>query len=88
MTEGPVNEDETDLHRFLTTELLKGRDQLGLDDPLLDGTLDSFGLMSIVTFIEEHFQVAVGIEEVAPDNFSSVRAIAAFVGAKRAQAST
>lgn len=68
---------------YITGELLEEKAELGPDGPLLDGVLDSFGLMSLVSFIEEHFDVVVDVDEVTKDNFHDVSAIAAFVTNKR-----
>lgn len=57
-----------------------------LDDgtSLLDsGVIDSLGVLDIVSFLEESFGVKVEDEELTPQNFESVGALARFVAAKR-----
>lgn len=48
------------------------------------GIIDSFGLLSLVTFLEAEFGFTVRDEEMVPENFDSVATIAAFVAARSA----
>ncbi|NRQ33087.1 acyl carrier protein [Nonomuraea sp. NN258] len=52
------------------------------DHPLLDGVLDSLGIYSLVTFLENGFAVEVRDDELLPENFGSIDAITAFMAAK------
>ncbi|RMH42314.1 MAG: acyl carrier protein [Deltaproteobacteria bacterium] len=55
------------------------------DASLLDaGIIDSTGVLEVIGFIEDTFQVEVDDEEMIPENLDSVNAIAAFVERKRA----
>ncbi len=40
-----------------------------------DGMLDSFDIVSLVTELEESFNITIDGEDIIPDNFSSVDAI-------------
>lgn len=40
-----------------------------------DGMLDSFDIVSLVTELEDNFNITVDGEDIIPDNFSSVDAI-------------
>lgn len=44
-----------------------------------DGVLDSMGVLELVLFVEETFGVPVSEEEVVPEHFDSISAIASFV---------
>ena len=77
---------QAELTTFLTTEVLEDVPELSPDQPLLTGLLDSFGLLALLNFIEEKFGVAIPHDEVVTDNFSSVNALAAFIGSKRTAA--
>lgn len=44
-----------------------------------EGMLDSFDIVSLVTELEESFDISIDGEEILPDNFSSVDAIIALV---------
>jgi acyl carrier protein len=77
---------EAAIHEFLTKEILYDKDLSGLrpDDSLLErGFLDSLAILKTVTFCEEHFGITLPEDEVLPDNFESVKAIAALVDKHR-----
>jgi acyl carrier protein len=58
--------------------------QYGDDDSLLaKGVIDSLGVMEIVGFLEERFEMTVEQDDVTEQNFGSVAAIARYVAAKR-----
>jgi acyl carrier protein len=52
------------------------------DTPLLGGIMDSLGLMQLVSFIEEEFDVTVDDAEVTVDNFRTVADIERLVSSK------
>ena len=61
-------------------------DAASLDDAssLLDlGVIDSTGVMEVVDFLEEKFQIRVEDDELLPDNLDSIARIASFVARKR-----
>ena len=47
------------------------------------GTLDSTGILELIMFVEEKFKLKVPDEDMLPDNFDTVRAIAAYVSQKK-----
>lgn len=51
----------------------------GITDIVESGYLDSFELMSLIAQISDTFAVEVGIDEIVPENFNSVDAMAAMV---------
>jgi len=73
----------------VTSEELLGflRDELGVDTSDVDehtplfssGVVDSFSLVSVLTFIETQTGVRVGAMDVTLDNFDSVKRILAFI---------
>ncbi|HET8568510.1 MAG TPA: acyl carrier protein [Candidatus Limnocylindria bacterium] len=74
---------------FVREELLapQGRagEELGADTSLFrTGIVDSFGLLSLVTFLEQEYGISVRDEEMVPENFDSVATIAAFVARRSA----
>ncbi len=67
------------IRRFITTDLAPDLDgaELEEDASLLDsGILDSFGIMSLLEFIQAEFGVDVPAEDIEPDNFETIAAIA------------
>lgn len=80
---------ETAIHEFLVKDVLYDRDVKDLkpEDPLIErGLLDSLSILRTVTFCEERFGITVPDDEVLPDHFESIRAIAALVDRRRAGA--
>jgi acyl carrier protein len=47
------------------------------------GVIDSTGVLELVGFLEETFEVAVDDTEMLPENFESVTALAKFVRSKQ-----
>jgi acyl carrier protein len=66
---------------FINEEILHGEDGVVATDqsPLLDGTLDSVGLMQLVAFLEEEFDIEIDDAEIVPEHFSSVTSIETLV---------
>lgn len=54
------------------------------DDIVLDGTVDSLGVVRIVGFVEEQFGIVVPAEEVVLENFRSIDALADYLTRKSA----
>ena len=68
--------------RFRKFPLVKSR---GLEDSsalLEEGVLDSLGILELVDFLQGELDVCVEDDDLTPDNFASIDAIAAFVESK------
>jgi acyl carrier protein len=75
-----------DIAQFILSELTQGRGITEIDPSenlLSRGIVDSHGVMELVGFLEERYGIAVGDEDLSPENFESVASIEAFVGRKR-----
>ena len=73
---------EAAVRQFLFEDVFYDKDlkNLGPDDSLLaKGLLDSLSILKTVTFCEEQFGITIPDEDVLPDHFESVRAIARLV---------
>jgi acyl carrier protein len=67
----------------LSNYLFGDRSELGDDTSLVDsGILDSTGVLELVSFLEEHFQIVVQDHEMIPANLDSVSAISGFLRRK------
>jgi acyl carrier protein len=65
-----------DLLRFVKESLLRGEQDVGPEDSLIDrGIIDSIGLMQLMAFIEERTNMRIPDHYITPDNFQSVVAI-------------
>jgi acyl carrier protein len=79
---------ESAVHQFLIEDVFYDKDlkNLGPDDSLLaKGLLDSLSILKTVTFCEEQFGITIPDEDVLPDHFESIRAIAKLVERVRAK---
>jgi acyl carrier protein len=57
--------------------------QLTDDYPLLEnGVIDSFGIFEIVQFLEDECSVEIADDELVPENFATLAAIAKLVESK------
>lgn len=67
---------------FIIENFLFGSDDgtMGEDDSFLDnGVIDSTGILEVVAWIEETFDVKVGDMDLIPENFDSVRQLSDFI---------
>lgn len=78
---------EAEVRQYVVDKLLFGRTEVevGGDTSFLDsGIIDSTGVLELVAFLEEKFQVKVEDEDLIPANLDSVNAVARFVERKGA----
>lgn len=76
------------VREFISQEILHGTQAtpLGDHDQLVEsGIIDSLGVMSLLSFLEEKFTIQVSGEDLVPENFESVATIVDLI--KRSQAS-
>ena len=76
---------EADVRKFVSDNFLFGRKgvQLDADDSFLEqGLIDSTGVLELVSFIEDRFQVKVDDDELVPDNLDSINRLIQFVETK------
>ncbi len=75
----------TELREFITEVFLFGQGTaLANDDSFLDqGIIDSTGVLELVTFIEDRYQITVDDMDLVPDNLDSIDRLVRFVQSKR-----
>ena len=73
-----------DIAGFIATELLSEIEQPLSQESLLieSGLIDSFGIVEIVSFIEEKFGVSLENDDLVIENFNTISAIAGLVSRK------
>lgn len=75
-TTGPIRD-------FIRRELLYDPNAALDDDTVIFPDLvDSLGIMEVVDFLEDHFQVTIDDDELLADNFATLSAMAALVARK------
>lgn len=58
-------------------------DEIDGDESLIDnGYIDSTGLISLVTFIEDNFKFEIYDREIIPENFESINKIHMYINRK------
>jgi acyl carrier protein len=78
---------EQEVRQFLRDNFPLSADgiDLGADDSLIEvGVIDSTGVLELIGFIEERYEVTIADEEVLPENLDSIASITRFVGEKTA----
>jgi acyl carrier protein len=77
---------EADIRAYIAANLLFSDDGFHYTDDasfLREGIIDSLGVMELVTFVGSQFDISVEPNEVTPDNFDSVRKLAAYIRRKQ-----
>ena len=80
---------DLDVRQFLADNFIldDGGAGLGADESLTQaGVLDSMGVLELIMFVEERFKLKVPDQDMLPENFDSVRAIADYVERRKRQA--
>ena len=76
---------ETQIKQFVLDNLVFGGtlDDIDADASFMaSGTIDSLGVLELITFVEERYGIEVLDEEVLPENFDSVRNLATYICTK------
>lgn len=75
-----------ELRRYLEETFGGGTSEIAEDQPLLGDLLDSIGVLTLATHLEERYGIAIGAHEMDPANFGTLRDLAAFVARKTSSA--
>jgi acyl carrier protein len=78
-----VIDHTTQIKQFIVEEFLPDVAAEELDDhyDLLDGAvIDSLGLLQVIAWLEDTFELALDDAEIGPDQFRSVHTIQTFIG--------
>ena len=76
---------QKEVREYITENFLldENEEELADDESFLDsGLIDSTGILEVVMFLEEHYEISVEDEEMVPENLDSIEKIATFVGSK------
>ncbi len=79
---------EQKVRDYIFSNLLFAADTSSLenDDSFLDkGIIDSTGVLELIFFLEQHFDIKIHDDELIPENLDSVNKIARFVEKKRSE---
>ena len=78
---------EQDLRQFVIDTFLFGIDdgKLSADDSFLDkGLVDSMGILTLVSHVEEKYRIQVDDTELIPENWDSVGRMAKYIASEAA----
>jgi len=79
-----LSDNKTKIRAFIVENFLFGNDD-GLKDEtsfLEEGIIDSTGVLELVTFLEEEFEIAIDDEELIPENLDSINNVTAYLEKK------
>lgn len=71
---------------FVVENLLLGEEENDFSDSqsfLESGLIDSTGILEVIAFLEEEYEITIADEEMVPDNLDSVDNIVAFLQTRR-----
>ena len=79
-----MSEHTTKIKQFIIENFLFGNDDGLTEDAsfLEEGIIDSTGVLELITFIEEEFQIKVDDDELIPENLDSINNLSAFLKTK------
>ncbi len=86
ISRGKMNTKEQ-IRQYLAQNFLFSDNGFGPGDDasfLEEGIVDSTGVLELVMFIEDTFNIEVADEEIVPDNFDSVNNLALYIQRKSA----
>lgn len=76
---------QKEIGKYVTDQLVMDGSKKSLDpeeDLLNEGVIDSMGILQLVAFLEEKYGIQVADEDIVPENFRSLNALAQFVQRK------
>jgi len=79
-----MSETRDKIRDFIVENFLFGTDD-GLKDEtsfLDEGIIDSTGILELVNFLEEEFEIAVDDEELIPENLDSIKNVVGYLETK------
>lgn len=82
--ESSLTEIQKTIRDCLSNDLKRNVTSISDDASLLAaGAIDSLGVLQLVALIEQRYGFTVPDDDLVPENFDTIRAIAAFVASKR-----
>lgn len=81
-----MSEIESEVRAFIVANFLFGQTGAAVADDqsfLESGIVDSTGVLELVAFLEERFDVTVADRELLPENLDSIRNVVRYVTAKQ-----
>ena len=83
-----ASEIKNTVREYIVEEFLPGEDPSAIGDSMemiTQGILDSIATLKLVSFLEDHYRIALAPHEVAPEYLDTLDAISKLVMAKAAK---
>jgi len=79
-----LSDNKSKIRAFIVENFLFGNDADLNDETsfLEEGIIDSTGVLELVTFLEEEFEIAIDDEELIPENLDSINNVTAYLEKK------
>ena len=68
-----------EIKKFIVQQFPLAKGMSGTDGLLGNGILDSLGILEVVGFLEQRFQITIADDDLVPAHFQSIDTITAFV---------
>jgi acyl carrier protein len=84
--QGKLMDTQQILGKFIKEELAFGQGAVDftVDDALIEqGIIDSLGILKLSTFVEKEFGIRIDDEDLVPENFENIAALAHFIDSKK-----
>ena len=75
-------EINTAVREFIMTKMVTEGENVNLADTdslIESGVVDSFGIMALISFLEEKFSIKITPDDLIPENFETIASITALV---------
>jgi acyl carrier protein len=75
---------QAEIYKFIVDNFMFGQaDGLGVNESLLQkGVIDSTGVLELVSYLQDNFNITVEDNEIIPANLETVQGIVTYVGKK------
>ncbi len=74
------NNMKEEIQKFIVDTLLHNKSELSDNHSLFDdGLIDSFGLIQLITFLENKFDVSIDMSDISIENFDTINQIVKFI---------
>lgn len=79
-----MSDNKSKIRAFIVENFLFGNDKDLKDETsfLEEGIIDSTGVLELVTFLEEDFDITIDDEELIPENLDSINNVTAYLEKK------
>ena len=75
---------QTQISQFIAEELLEDDEPIEVDENFLaDGMVDSLGMLRLIAFIDETFNISIPPEDFIVDHFKSLNQLMSYLGTRQ-----